>query len=102
MEDVSKLTIRLNRRLIEDAKRYATQHQTTVTQLVTAYLRYLTSHTQTSDDFPILRRLSGILPADVSTDAYQDYLVEKYGHNESDFAGGPVPVVYPANFPVLA
>ncbi len=78
MENVSKLTVRLNRRLIEDAKRYAEQHQTTVTQLIAAYLRYVTAQKQSPDDLPILRRLSGILPADISTDVYQDYLAEKY------------------------
>ncbi len=78
MENVSKLTVRLNRRLIEDTKQYAAQHQTTVTQLIAAYLRYVTGQKQTSDDLPILRRLSGILPADVSTNTYHDYLVEKY------------------------
>ena len=78
MESVSKLTVRLNRRLIEDTKRYAAQHQTTVTQLIAAYLRYVTSQKPAPDDLPILKRLSGILPADVSTDVYQEYLVEKY------------------------
>lgn len=78
MENVSKLTVRLNRTLIEDTKRYAEQHQTTVTQLIAAYLRFVTRQKPAPDDFPILNRLSGILPANVSTDAYQDYLVEKY------------------------
>ena len=67
MENVGNLTIQLNRRLIEDTQRYAEQHQTTVTQLIAAYLRYVTSQPQAPDDLPILRRLSGILPADVST-----------------------------------
>lgn len=80
MENVGKLTVRLNRRLIEDTKQYAVQHQTTVTQLIAAYLRYVTSQKHAPNDLPILRRLSGILPADVSTDAYHDYLVEKYDH----------------------
>jgi hypothetical protein len=80
MENVSKLTIRLNRHLIEDTKQYAAQHQTTVTQLIAAYLRYVTGQQQSPDDLPILRRLSGILPADVAMEAHQDYLVEKYDH----------------------
>ncbi len=78
MENVSKLTVRLNKNLIEDTKQYAEQHQTTVTQLIAAYLRYVTRQKPAPDDLPILKRLSGILPANVSTDAYQDYLVEKY------------------------
>lgn len=78
MENVSKLTVRLDRALIEDTKQYAEQHRTTVTQLIAAYLRYLTRQEPAPTDLPILKRLSGILPADVSTEAYQDYLVEKY------------------------
>ncbi len=79
VENANKLTIRLDKSLIEDAKQYAAHHQTTVTQLIATYLRYLTRQEPAPDALPVLNRLSGILPEDVSTDAYQNYLAEKYG-----------------------
>lgn len=57
-----KLTIRLPRELLDDAKRYAREHNTTLTRLVSAFLRQLGDEDDLLANAPIVRRLSGILP----------------------------------------
>lgn len=77
MED-TKLTVRVRRDLLENAKRYAAQNRTTLTELIDAYLRRLPAQPP-FEDAPIVRRLSGILPPDVGIQDYRDHLDEKYG-----------------------
>ena len=74
----TKLTIRLPRDLVEEAKRYAKEHDTSLTRLVSAYLRQLSLKTDPLADAPIVRRLSGILSGDISVKDYYQYLEEKY------------------------
>jgi Family of unknown function (DUF6364) len=78
MED-TKLTIRVSRDLLEGAKQYARENRTTLTRLVSAYLRQLTALGDPLADAPIVRRLSGILSQDASVEEYQRYLERKYG-----------------------
>ena len=78
MEKV-KLTIRLPRDLLEVAKRYAKEHNTTLTRLVSEYLRQLSAQDDPLADAPIVRRLSGTLSQDASVEDYYKYLEEKYG-----------------------
>jgi len=73
------LTIRLLRDLLEGAKRYAKEHNTTLTRLVSEYLRQLSSQDDPLADAPIVRRLSGTLSQDASAEDYRRYLEEKYG-----------------------
>ncbi|MBN2117159.1 MAG: hypothetical protein JW730_11340 [Anaerolineales bacterium] len=74
----TKLTVRVPRDLLENVKRYAAQNNTTLTDLIEAYLRRIP--TQGSlDGAPIVRRLSGIVPRDVSRRDYRRHLEEKYG-----------------------
>ena len=75
----TKLTVRVPRDLLEEAKRYAKAHNTSLTRLVSAYLERLSSQDDPLVDAPIVRRLSGILSKDVSVDDYYTYLEEKYG-----------------------
>lgn len=76
--DQTKLTVRVSRDLLENVKRYAAQNNTTLTNLIEAYLlRVLVQGTL--EDAPIVRRLSGILPQSVSAQDYRDHLEEKYG-----------------------
>ena len=75
----TKLTIRLPRDLVEGAKLYAKKHQTSLTRLIAAYLRQLDTSKDPLAHAPIVRRLSGIVPSDVSVDDYHAYLEEKYG-----------------------
>jgi hypothetical protein len=76
--DQTKLTVRVPRDLLENVKRYAAQKNTTLTNLIEAYLRRI-PHQEPLDDAPIVRRLSGILPENVTIQDYHEHLEEKYG-----------------------
>lgn len=74
----TKLTIRISRNLLENAKTFAAQNNTTLTSLIGAYLRRIpVSHPL--ENAPIVSRLSGTLSQDVSLDDYKKHLGEKYG-----------------------
>ncbi|MDX1417118.1 MAG: DUF6364 family protein [Candidatus Promineifilaceae bacterium] len=75
----TKLTVRLERDLLEQAKRYAQDHETNLTRLIDEYLRYITSKDKSTLNAPIVERLSGSLTQDVDIDDYKQYLEEKYG-----------------------
>jgi hypothetical protein len=74
----TKLTVRVPRDLLENVKRYAAENNTTLTDLIEAYLRRIPAQ-QPLDDAPIVRRLSGVLPEDISVDDYHRHLEDKYG-----------------------
>ena len=76
----SKLTVRVPHNLVEGAKRYARQNHTTLTRLVSEYLRRLTNQSDPLDNAPIVKRLSGILPQNISIEDYKKYIEEKYGN----------------------
>jgi hypothetical protein len=78
MMQQTKLTVRVPQDLLEGAKRYASQNQTTLTRLVTSYLRQIAGQSDPLKDAPIVRSLSGILSQDVSEDDYRQHLEEKY------------------------
>jgi hypothetical protein len=72
----TKLTVRVPRDLLKNVKLYATQNNTTLTKLIEAYLRRIPAQAPL-DDVPIGRRLSGILPENVSIRDYHEHLEEK-------------------------
>lgn len=74
----TKLTLRIEKPIIESAKDYAQLHQTTLSRLVAEFLRSLKTGGETSHP-PILVSLSGILPADVSLEEHRAYIEDKYG-----------------------
>jgi hypothetical protein len=74
----TKLTVRVPRDLLENIKRYAAQNNTTLTDLIEAYLRRIPVQ-EPLNDAPIVRRLSGILPENISIQDYHEHLEEKYG-----------------------
>lgn len=76
----TKLTIRIPRRVLERAKEYAREHQTSLTRLVSEYLQQLPVENDPLVDAPIVQRLSGLVSPDVSIEDYQQYLEEKYGN----------------------
>jgi hypothetical protein len=75
----TKLTIRVPRKLLENAKRYARKQNTTLTQLINEYLVQIPAPIEELEKAPIVRRLSGSLSQDVSIDDYKQHLQEKYG-----------------------
>jgi len=76
----TKLTIRVPRKVLERAKQYAREHQTSLTRLVSEYLQQLPVENDPLVDAPIVQRLSGLVSPDVSIEDYQQYLEEKYGN----------------------
>jgi len=77
MQD-TKLTVRIPRDLLENVKRYAVLHNTTLTDLIEAYLRQIPGQSSLNDA-PIVRRLSGVLPPELDLQDYKNHLDEKYG-----------------------
>jgi hypothetical protein len=79
IHEKKKLTLRLNQRLIKQAKEYAAQHNISVSELVETYFLHLDSKKEPTHT-PLVQQLTGILPADIDVkQEYEDYLVEKYG-----------------------
>jgi hypothetical protein len=74
----TKLTVRVPRDLLENLKRYAAENNTTLTDLIEAYLRRIPVQ-ERLNNAPIVRRLSGILPENLSIDDYRKHLEDKYG-----------------------
>jgi hypothetical protein len=75
----TKMTVRVPRDLLEGAKRYAREHETTLTRLVSEFLRQLSLQNDPLADAPVVRRLSGTLSPDASMADYRKYLEEKNG-----------------------
>ena len=79
VQEKQKLTLRLNKHLIEQAKEYAARHNLSVSALVEAFFLNLKEGEELQHS-ELVRRISGILPESVEIDdLYGDYLVEKYG-----------------------
>lgn len=79
IQEKKKLTLRLNKRLIEHAKRYAAQHNISVSELVETFFLHLEEKDET-DHTSLVRQLTGVLPADVDAEQeYGRYLLKKYG-----------------------
>jgi hypothetical protein len=75
----TKLTVRVPRQLIENAKRYANAHHTTLTELISAYLQRIPVNDESLVKAPVVRQLTGLLSPDVSVEDYKKHLDEKYG-----------------------
>jgi Family of unknown function (DUF6364) len=75
----SRLTVRVPRNLLEEAREYARENRTTLTRLVSEYLRQLAARRDPLADAPIGRRLSGSLSQKVSLEDYKEHLEDKYG-----------------------
>ncbi|MCP4363552.1 MAG: hypothetical protein GY796_36600 [Chloroflexi bacterium] len=79
LKEKKKLTLRVNARLIDQAKNYAKKHNTSISQLVETFFLDLTN-IEENEHTPFVQQLTGILPADIDAEeTYHDYLVEKYG-----------------------
>lgn len=78
----TKLTLSLNRAVIEAAKKYAKSNQVSLSKLIEAYLATLTeTNTRPSVITPLVASLSGVIDVDeldADGDGYTDFLNEKY------------------------
>jgi len=80
----TKLTLRLNDRVIERAKKYARKQRISLSKMIEAYLDSLTKEKnseQETEITPLIKSLSGVidLPEDFDYKTeYRDYITEKY------------------------
>lgn len=75
----TKLTVRVPRHLLENAKRYAKENNTTLTALISTYLRQIPAEKSVLEAAPIVRRLTASLSPAISIADYKKHLEEKYG-----------------------
>ena len=77
-----KLTLSLNKSIIESAKDYAKSNNISLSKLIESYLTTLTKRKRNSSEItPLVESLSGVISLDKDfdiKDAYSDYLIEKY------------------------
>lgn len=85
---VTKLTVRVPRHLLNNAKRYAQTHHTTLTFLISNYLQQILVETEILDKAPVVRGLTGLLSPKVSIDDYKKHLEEKYGTSDESALSG--------------
>lgn len=78
----TKLTLNLNKQVIESAKEYAESHQTSLSRLIENYLSSLTKKEKKETKVsPLVESLTGILPDEPENDykeGYYQYLNKKY------------------------
>lgn len=80
----TKLTLRLDDRVIERAKIYARSHKISLSKMIESYLDNVTNQNDTGKEnqiTPLVKSLSGVidLPADFDyKKEYRDFLDEKY------------------------
>ena len=73
----TKLTLNLNKTIIESAKDYAKNHKTSLSKLIENYLNSITKKENSTDDVsPLVESLTGVIP-DENTNykkEYQDFI----------------------------
>ena len=80
----AKLTLKLNREVIEKAKKYASDQKLSLSRLVETYLQSLTTQKESGEEFQISAFVKSIssgtrIPADLDyKEEYSRYLIEKY------------------------
>lgn len=78
----TKLTLSLDKEVIERAKEFSRQQHKSLSKLVENYLRRVTAQERKDEaPTPIVAQLSGVLPpqaADTFREEYAEYLEKKY------------------------
>ncbi|SDE29395.1 DUF6364 family protein [Niabella drilacis] len=79
----AKLTLNLNKAVIDNAKDYAKEQHTSLSKLIENYLGSLTKKDSTKAKIsPLVERLTGIIPGEQKTEDYKsdyhEYLTKKY------------------------
>jgi hypothetical protein len=78
----TKLTLKLNKKVIERAKKYALKENTSLSRLVEDYLDVLSEPLEAESELtPLVKRLSGVARVPKNYDSkkdYSKYLEEKY------------------------
>jgi len=78
----TKLTLNLNKTVIERAKDYAKSHKISLSRLIESYLSSLIAYKKQDIEItPLVESLSGVIKLDNDLnykESYTDYLIEKY------------------------
>jgi len=70
----TKLTIKLDESVIERAKGYAKQKQTSLSKLIESYLNYLTTSKEDTEEItPLVKSLSGVIDLPKNYDIKKEY-----------------------------
>jgi hypothetical protein len=77
MSPKKKLTLSVDQEVIERARRYSSMHKTSISKLVNTYLSQL-DLPRDREFSPLVQRLRGVLPQDVTIEEYHEYLEEKH------------------------
>ena len=78
----AKLTLSVDKNIIEKAKKYAKMHKVSLSWLIESYLALLTQQRKNDIELtPLVESLSGVISLEVDFDykkEYTDFLVDKY------------------------
>ena len=76
----TKLTLNLNKEIIEEAKTYARSQSVSLSKLIENYLHSLTRESKKESTVsPLVESLTGIIPSDLNErEEYRDYIDQKY------------------------
>ena len=78
----TKLTLRLKKKVIDQAKKYANDHETSLSKLIENYLSAITDDTKTNEGIsPLVKSLSGVIHLPANEDhkvKYHEHINEKY------------------------
>jgi len=78
----TKLTLRLKKKVIDQAKKYANDHQTSLSKLIENYLSAITIESGSTEKItPLVKSLSGVIQVSKIEDPkgnYQEHIKEKY------------------------
>lgn len=79
MGERRKLTVRLPQENLEFVKRYAAEHQLTVTDVLDRYLTRLREGAEGRRIHPEVEKISGLVPSEVDARAlYHEHLLRKH------------------------
>ena len=76
----TKLTLNLDKEIINEAKTYAKSHRVSLSKLIESYLNSLTRETKKKTSVsPLVESLTGIIPSDYDEKKdYRNYIDRKY------------------------
>ncbi len=78
----TKLTLRLKKKVIDQAKKYANDHETSLSKLIENYLEAVTKTSDEEDHIsPLVKSLSGVIQLSNNSDLnknYHKHLTDKY------------------------
>ena len=78
----TKLTLRLKKKVIDQAKKYANDHETSLSKLIENYLSAITNESKSIENIsPLVKSLSGVIQLAGNEDLkgkYHEHINEKY------------------------